>query len=122
MKTIKSLLATLFITSWAVTGTLAQETATAATRTPDVPYVPTRQAVVDGMLNLAKVTKNDVVYDLGCGDGRIVITAAKKYGATGTGVDINPVRIKEANENAKAANVTDKVKFVQGDLYETDFS
>jgi predicted RNA methylase len=74
------------------------------------------------MLKLAKVTKNDVVYDLGCGDGRIVITAAKKYGATGTGVDINPQRIKEANKNAAEALVTDKVKFVEGDLFETDFS
>jgi precorrin-6B methylase 2 len=121
MKTIKNLFATLFITTWVVTFVMAQETAT-ATRTPDVPYVPTRQAVVDGMLKLAKVTKNDVLYDLGCGDGRIVITAAKQYGATGTGIDINPERIKEANKNAEAAKVTDKVKFVQGDLFETDFS
>jgi precorrin-6B methylase 2 len=121
MKTIKDLFATLFITTWFATFVMAQETAT-ATRTPDVPYVPTRQTVVDGMLKLAKVTKNDVLYDLGCGDGRIVITAAKQYGATGTGIDINPERIKEANKNAEAAKVTDKVKFVQGDLFETDFS
>ena len=121
MKTIKNLFATLFITTWVATFVMAQETAT-ATRTPDVPYVPTRQTVVDGMLKLAKVTKNDVLYDLGCGDGRIVITAAKQYGATGTGIDINPERIKEANKNAEAAKVTDKVKFVQGDLFETDFS
>ena len=71
----------------------------------DVPYVPTPQKVVEGMLDLAKVSKGDVVYDLGCGDGRIVITAAKDYGATGIGVDLNPERIKEANENAiKAIN------------------
>lgn len=88
----------------------------------DVPYVPTRQEVVNGMLKLANVKKNDVIYDLGCGDGRIVITAAKNYGATGTGVDIDPQRIKEAKENAKAAGVTDKVKFVQGNLFEMDFS
>jgi SAM-dependent methyltransferase len=119
MKTFKNLLGTLFLTIWATTFVCAQET---ATRTPDVPYVPTRKAVVDGMLKLAKVTKNDVVYDLGCGDGRIVITAAQEYGATGTGIDINPERIKEANANAQAANVTDKVKFVQADLFETDFS
>ncbi len=88
----------------------------------DVPYVPTNQTVVDAMLKMAKVTKGDVVYDLGCGDGRIVITAAKDYGATGTGIDIDPERIKEANENAKKANVTSKVKFIEGDLFKQDFS
>src|SRR3712207_6666692 len=120
MKTFKKLLSTLFLIVWAAAFVLAQETA-APTRTPDVPYVPTRQTVVDAMLKLAKVTKNDVVYDLGCGDGRIVITAAKQYGATGTGIDINPERIKEAKQNAETAKVTDKVKFVQADLFETDF-
>lgn len=88
----------------------------------DVPYVPTPQPVVDGMLKLAKVAAGDVVYDLGCGDGRIVITAAKEHGATGVGVDIDPQRIKEANANAKTAGVTDKVKFVKGDIFKTDFS
>ncbi len=63
-----------------------------------------------------------MVYDLGCGDGRIVITAARDYGATGVGVDLDPQRIKEANENARAAGVTDKVKFIQGDLFKTNFS
>ncbi len=87
---------------------------------PEVPYVPTPQSVVDEMLRLAGVTKDDVVYDLGCGDGRIVITAAKKYGARGVGVDINPVRVKEANANAIVAGVTDRVKFVEQDLFETD--
>lgn len=88
----------------------------------DVPYVPTRQNVVEAMLNLAKVTKDDVVYDLGCGDGRIVITSAKLYGTTGVGVDIDPERIKEANENAKTENVTEKVTFIEGDLFKQDFS
>src|SRR5690606_20870428 len=88
----------------------------------DVHYVPTRQAVVDAMLELANVTKNDVVYDLGCGDGRIVVTAAKKYGATGKGIDIDPQRIKEANENAQSNGVTDKVKFEQANLFESDVS
>ncbi|HXT27871.1 MAG TPA: methyltransferase domain-containing protein, partial [Vicinamibacterales bacterium] len=74
-----------------------------ALRPPDVFYLPTPQPVVDGMLQLAKVTDKDVVYDLGCGDGRIPITAAQKYGARGVGIDIDPQRIKEANENAKAA-------------------
>jgi tRNA G37 N-methylase Trm5 len=88
----------------------------------DVPYVPTTEAVVDKMLEMAKVGPNDIVYDLGSGDGRIVITAAKKYGARGLGVDIDPERIKEANQNAEAAKVTDKVKFKQGDLFEIDLS
>lgn len=88
----------------------------------DVPYVPTPVKVVEGMLELANVGKNDVVYDLGCGDGRIIITAAKKYGATGIGVDLNPERIKEANENAIEAGVEDKVAFHEGDLFEFDFS
>jgi predicted RNA methylase len=76
----------------------------------DVPYVPTPQTVVDEMLKLAAVTKDDVIYDLGCGDGRIVITAAKKYGARGVGIDIDPVRVKEANANAAQAGVSDRVK------------
>ncbi len=87
----------------------------------DVPYVPTPQSVVDAMLELAAVSKNDVVYDLGCGDGRIVITAAKKFGARGIGVDIDPERIKEANANAQQAGVSDRVKFVEQDLFQTDF-
>ena len=88
----------------------------------DVVYVPTRQVVVDAMLDLAKVTENDIVYDLGCGDGRIVITAARSYGATGTGIDINPKRIREANRNAANAGVTDKVQFIQANLFESDVS
>lgn len=88
----------------------------------DVPYVPTPQRVVDGMLALAEVGEDDVVYDLGCGDGRIVITAAKKYGASGIGVDLNPERISEANANAKEAEVEDRVTFHEGDLFDFDFS
>jgi SAM-dependent methyltransferase len=91
------------------------------TRKPDVHYVPTPEEVVEEMLRLANVGKDDVVYDLGCGDGRIVITAAKKYGARGVGVDIDPQRIKESNENARLAGVTDRVKFLQQDLFEMDF-
>ena len=87
----------------------------------DVPYVPTPQTVVDEMLKIAAVTKDDVVYDLGSGDGRIVITAAKKYGARGVGIDIDPVRVKEANENAAQAGVSDRVKFLEQDLFKTDF-
>jgi cyclopropane fatty-acyl-phospholipid synthase-like methyltransferase len=89
-------------------------------RTPDVVYVPTPQPVVDAMLEMAKVTSADVVYDLGCGDGRIPVTAATKYGARGVGIDIDPRRIEEANANAKAANVTGKVQFKLQDLFESD--
>ena len=71
----------------------------------DVPYVPTPMDVVEAMLDIAKVGKNDVVYDLGCGDGRIVVTAAKKFGATGIGVDLNPERIEEANAYAKEKGI-----------------
>jgi SAM-dependent methyltransferase len=87
----------------------------------DVPYVPTPQTVVDEMLKLGNITKNDVLYDLGCGDGRIVITAAQKFGVRGVGVDIDPERIKESNANAKKAGVTDRVKFLRQDLFKTDF-
>jgi len=86
----------------------------------DVPYVPTPQTVVDEMLKLAAVAKDDVVYDLGSGDGRIVITAAKKYGVRGVGVDIDPERVKEANANALQASVTDRVRFIEQDLFQTD--
>ena len=88
----------------------------------DVPYVPTPPKVVDAMLKMAHVTPNDVVYDLGCGDGRIVIMAAEKYGAHGVGIDLDPRRIAEANENAKLVHVTGKVKFVVQDVFDTDFS
>ncbi len=91
-------------------------------RAPDVRFVATPPEVVKEMLDMARVTKNDVVYDLGCGDGRIVITAAKAYGARGVGVDIDPVRIKESRENATNAGVTDRVKFLQQDLFETNLS
>jgi tRNA G37 N-methylase Trm5 len=93
-----------------------------ALREPDVIYVPTPEEVVDAMLVMAKVTSKDVVYDLGSGDGRIPIAAAQKYGARAVGIDINPVRIKEANENLAKSKVGDKVKFLNADLFETDIS
>jgi SAM-dependent methyltransferase len=96
---------------------LAQEE---APQQPPV-YVPTPQEVVDEMLKLANVHKSDVVYDLGCGDGRLVVSAAR-LGARGVGVDINPERIQEANENAKAAGVTGRVSFRNEDLFTTDIS
>jgi len=89
---------------------------------PRVPYVPTPQAVVERMLETAKVGPGDYLIDLGSGDGRIVITAAKKHGTRGFGVDLNPERIKESNENARLAGVTGKVTFQQRDLFETDLS
>jgi SAM-dependent methyltransferase len=88
-------------------------------REPDVPYVPTPREVVAEMLRLAHVSKDDVVYDLGCGDGRIVIAAAK-MGASGVGVDINPDRIRESKENAKEAGAIERVKFIEGDLFEAN--
>jgi SAM-dependent methyltransferase len=86
-------------------------------RQPDVPYVPTSNDVVEAMLKLAGVKKTDIVYDLGCGDGRIVILAAKLYGAHGVGIDINPERIQEARANARQAGVEDLVKFEENDLF-----
>jgi SAM-dependent methyltransferase len=86
----------------------------------DVPYEPSSEEVVKAMLEIAQVGKDDFVYDLGCGDGRIVIAAAQKAGAHGVGVDLDPERIKESLENARKAHVTHRVKFVQQDLFETD--
>jgi ribosomal protein L11 methylase PrmA len=100
-------------------GAVAQEP---ASRRPDVIYVPTPEEVVDAMLQVAKVTKADVVYDLGTGDGRIPVTAAKKYGARGVGIDIDPQRIKEANENVQKNGVADKVRILQADLFEANIS
>jgi SAM-dependent methyltransferase len=92
----------------------------AQTRAPDVVYVPTPQDVVDEMLRLAGVTKDDVVYDLGCGDGRLVITAAQRFGARGVGIDIDPQRVRESHVNAREAGVADRVQFFQQDLFTAD--
>lgn len=86
----------------------------------DVPYVPSPNDVVEAMLKLAGVSSKDTVIDLGCGDGRIVVMAAEKFGARGIGYDLNPERIKEANENAEKAHVKEKVKFVEKNLFEAD--
>ena len=86
----------------------------------EVPYVPTPENVVAKMLELANVKKADVLYDLGSGDGRIVVTAARKYGVHAVGYDLNPERIQEANENAKKAGVTGQVEFRQKDLFTAD--
>ncbi len=88
----------------------------------DAGFITTWPETVDGMLKLAQVNRNDLVYDLGCGDGRIVIAAAKNYGARGVGIDLNPKRIEEANANAKAAEVENLVQFRLGNFYKVDFS
>ncbi len=93
-----------------------------AAPTPDIHYVPTSGGVTDAMLKLAKVTPSDVVYDLGSGDGRIVIAAAKKFGARGVGVELDPELIKTATKNARKAGVADKVTFIQADLFKADLS
>ncbi|MGO3127837.1 MAG: SAM-dependent methyltransferase [Luteimonas sp.] len=91
-------------------------------REPDVIYVPTPEPVVDAMLNLAGVKEGDVLYDLGSGDGRIPIAAAQRFGVRGVGIDINPVRVREANANAETAGVTNLVTFKEADLFEEDIS
>ena len=90
------------------------------TKPLDVPYVPTKEPIVDRMLQMANVKPGDVLYDLGCGDGRIVIAAAKRFGIRGVGIDIDPQRIAEAQENARKAGVSDRVKFIEGDLFDAD--
>lgn len=101
----------------------AQSQAPAApSRAPDVIFVPTPQEVVDAMLKAAKVGPDDVLYDLGSGNGIIPVTAAREFGTKGVGFDIDPERISEANANARQNKVTDKVRFVQADLFEQDLS
>lgn len=125
MKTPK-LLPALLAVAVAVAGSptvgLAQFSQSPAARMPDVVYVPTPNDVVAAMLKLAAVKPGEMVYDLGCGDGRIVITAAKEFGARGVGVDIDPRRIEESEENAREAGVTDRVQFKQADLFTMDFA
>ena len=106
----------------AVPATRALLAAPAAAQESLAPYVPTPQDVVDRMLELAEVSQGDVVYDLGCGDGRIVITAAKTYGARGVGVDISPERIAESKANAEAAGVAGLVEFRLQDAMTVDVS
>jgi SAM-dependent methyltransferase len=100
---------------------LAQAQALKPAQQPDVIFVPTPHEVVDDMLRLANVGKGDVLYDLGSGDGRIAIAAAKKFGIKAVGIDIDPQRISEANENARKAGVSHLVEFRQEDLFKADF-
>jgi SAM-dependent methyltransferase len=114
MTAVAALLFTVFV---------AAQPATVKEDTPSLaPFVPTPHDVVDRMLKLAEVGPPDVVYDLGCGDGRIVIAAAQKYGASGVGIDYDPQRIQEAKENAKKAGVEGKVTFRQQDAMTVDVS
>jgi hypothetical protein len=89
---------------------------------PDVPYVPTHEKIVAEMLKVAKVKKTDVLYDLGSGDGRIVITAAKKFGTRGTGIELLPQLVREARDNAEKAGVSELAKFVEGDIFEANIA
>jgi predicted RNA methylase len=91
-------------------------------RVPDIFFVPSRHAVADGMLKLANVGKDDVVYDLGSGDGRIPILAAQKYGAQAVGVELDPKLVAIARQIAQESGVSDRVTFVEGDLFEADIS
>src|SRR5688500_9476254 len=118
MKTFIALAAALVL---AVPGPVLAQAKKKPSRGPDVIFVPTPQEVVEDMLRLANVKKGDVLYDLGSGDGRIAITAAKKYGIKATGIDIDPERIREATENARKAGVTDLVQFRQEDLFKANF-
>ena len=117
---MRLLLAVLLLVCTAGSASAAEEAATRPQRKLDVWYVPTPHEIVDRMLDVAKVRIGDVVYDLGCGDGRMVIAAAKKYGTRGVGVDLDPARIREARENAKRAGVESLVTFKVGDMFETD--
>jgi SAM-dependent methyltransferase len=116
----KRLAAAIVAAAAATTLVLPVAAAQTAAKKPDVIYVPTPQPVVEAMLELAQVKATDVVYDLGSGDGRIVITAAKKYGARGVGVEMDPALVKKARANAAAAGVSARVRFVTQDLFVTD--
>jgi len=116
----RKLALSLFIVAASLASTQNAEPQSAERRAPDVPYLPTTDQAVQEMLKLAGVTATDVVYDLGCGDGRIVIAAAKDFGARGVGIDINPDRIREAKENARKAGVEALVRFEENDLFKAD--
>jgi predicted RNA methylase len=113
-------IASLSLNTLAQTSPSTGEKSQSPSREPDVIFVPTPQAVVDKMLEMADVKKGDVVYDLGCGDGRIVVTAAKKYGVKAVGFDINPVRVKESLDNVKSNKVEHLVTIKEADIFTLD--
>jgi precorrin-6B methylase 2 len=117
---VTAILLVVMAASAAVFDGAAQATGSAQTPPPkpDVIWMPTDDHVVVAMLKMAKVTKNDVVYDLGCGDGKIVIAAARQFGARGVGIDIDPDRVKEAKAAARAAGVADKVTILEGNIFD----
>src|SRR5476649_549419 len=113
------------VTAWLVLAVLVAPAGARQTKrlkAPDVKFVPTPQSVVDAMLELARVTPADVVYDLGSGDGRIPITAAKKYGARGVGTEIDMFYLRDAYDNLARAGVGDRVRFLNEDLFESNIS
>ncbi|HPU56328.1 MAG TPA: 50S ribosomal protein L11 methyltransferase, partial [Verrucomicrobiota bacterium] len=115
----------VFVASQATRVTAAEAAATAeapVTKTPDVIFVPTPQPAVEKMLEMAEIKPGDVVYDLGCGDGRIVVTAARKYGVKAVGFDVDPQRIKESLENVKSNKVEHLVEIKQQDIFTVDLS
>jgi cyclopropane fatty-acyl-phospholipid synthase-like methyltransferase len=118
MQTVARQLAALVIATLSVVAVEAYQ----ATHRPDVRFLPTPDNVVDAMLELAHVTAEDVVFDLGSGDGRIPIAAAKKYGARGVGIEIDEQLVRLSQDNAMKAGVADRVTFVRGDLFQADIS
>lgn len=121
MRTLLSTIA-LFGLATSACAEAPSQTQSAGMREPDVVYVPTPEAVVDGMLAMAKVGPKDILYDLGSGDGRIPIAAAKAHGIKAVGIDIDPERVAEARANAKAAGVDNLASFRQADLFSSDIS
>jgi SAM-dependent methyltransferase len=120
MDVMRSLTATfLAASSVAMAASLSQQ---APLRTPDIHFTPTDQPVADAMLRLARVTSHDIVYDLGSGDGRIPILAAQKYGARGVGIELDPKLIALSKEVAREGEVSDRVTFIEGDLFTADLS
>ena len=117
MRQVKTFCHLFLLFCVSVTSLIAQDI---QSRDPDVHFVPSPEEVVEGMLKLADVRQGDVVYDLGCGDGRLVIAAAKQFGARAVGIDIDPERIKESEENAREAGVAHRVQFRNEDLFEAD--
>ena len=122
MRKCKLMVGLLFLAALALAGWPCAHSQDKPLREPDVIYVPTPQEVVERMLEMADVRPGEVVYDLGCGDGRIPVTASKKYGVKSWGFDINPVRVKESLENVEKANVKHLVTIQLKDIFELDLS